>query len=131
MRMRITSIIGRIEKHIKNARELVKRNLREYLIFNSLAMECFQAVNSVIDLGEAIISEKKLGFPSRYREIFEILYEARIIDKATLDAMKRLIFLRNLISHEYYIIKIEELKEMVKLLGYVEKLVKRVKRLKF
>lgn len=130
MNTRIASTIRRIEKHVEKAKELVKKDLREYLVFNSLAMECFQAVNSTIDLGEAIITEKKLGFPSRYREIFEILYREKIIDKKTLNAMKRLIFLRNLISHEYYTIKIEELREMTKLLSYVEKFVSNVKKLK-
>ena len=130
MNTRITSTIRRIEKHVEKAKELVKKDLKEHLVFNSLAMECFQAVNSIIDLGEAIITEKKLGFPSRYREIFEILYREKIIDKGTLNAMKRLIFLRNLISHEYYTIKIEELREMTKLLSYVEKFVINVKKLK-
>jgi len=130
MNIRIASTIKRIEKHVKNARELSKKDLRNYLVFNSLAMECFQAVNSVIDLGEIIISEKELGFPSKYREIFEILYRENIIDRETFDGIKRLIFLRNLIAHEYYTIKIEELKEMVRLLKYVDKFVAKVKKLK-
>ena len=81
-------------------------------------------------MGEIIISEKELGFPSKYREIFEILYRENIIDKETLNGIKRLIFLRNLIAHEYYTIKIEELKEMVRLLKYVDKFVAKVKKLK-
>jgi uncharacterized protein YutE (UPF0331/DUF86 family) len=48
-------------------------------------MECFQAVNSAIELGEYIVSEKELGFPSKYKEIFELLYEAKMISKKTLN----------------------------------------------
>lgn len=130
MNIRAISIIRRIEKHLKNARELSKQDLSKYLIFNSLAMECFQAVNSTVDLGEVIVTEKRLGFPSKYREIFEFLYKAKIIRKETLDGIKRLIFLRNLISHEYYTIKVEELEEMVRLLQYIDKFVTDVKKLK-
>ncbi len=65
-------------------------------------MSCFQAVNTAIELGEYIISEKNLGFPAKYKEIFELLYKSKIINKTTLTCIKRSIFLRNLIAHEYY-----------------------------
>jgi len=76
------------------------------------------------------LSEKKFGFPSKYREIFELLYEAKMISKKTLNDIKRLIFLRNLISHEYYNITKEELKEMASLLNCLDELVKIAKKLK-
>ena len=50
---------------------MVKLNFDDELVFDALAMHCFQAVNAVIELGESIVSERKLGFPSKYREIFE------------------------------------------------------------
>jgi hypothetical protein len=53
-KMRLASIISRIEKHKKAAKNLVKKDVSNYLVFNSLAMECFQAVNSAIELGEFI-----------------------------------------------------------------------------
>lgn len=67
--------ILRFEKHFANAKKLVDKNVSDYFIFiyNTLAMECFQAVNALIEVGEHIVTEKKLGFPSTYREIFEIL----------------------------------------------------------
>ena len=68
------------------------KDVSNYLIFNSLAMECFQAVNSAIELGELIVSEKNLGFPATYREIFELLHNANLISKESLEGIKRLIF---------------------------------------
>jgi uncharacterized protein YutE (UPF0331/DUF86 family) len=91
-------------------------------------MECFQAVNSAIELGELIVSEKNLGFPSRYKEIFELLYNAKMISKKTLESFKRLVFLRNLIAHEYYMITDEELTEMATLLGCLDELVENAKK---
>ncbi len=128
--MRLASIIARLEKHRKKAKELAKKDISNYFIFTSLAMKCFQAVNSAIELGEYIVSVKKLGFPSKYREIFELLYENKLISKKTLNCIKRLIFLRNLIAHEYYQITERELKEMVKLLDCLNELIKVAKSLK-
>jgi uncharacterized protein YutE (UPF0331/DUF86 family) len=121
--MRIASILSRIERHRKKAEELSKMDLSNYLVFNSLAMECFQAVNSAIELAETIVSEKNLGFPSSYKETFEFLYKEKMISKNTFECIKKLIFLRNLIAHEYYTISEEELKEMAKLLSCLDEFI--------
>lgn len=127
--IRLASIISRIERHMEKAEELSKKNLTNEIIFSALAMECFQCVNSAIELGELIVSKKNLGFPSRYVEIFELLLESEIIDEETFNCIRRLIFLRNLISHEYYKIKKSELKEMADLLKCLKKLIKEAKKL--
>ena len=126
--IRLTVIITRIEKHKEKAKELVKQNIDNYLVFNTLAMECFQCVNSAIELGEFVVTNKKLGFPSKYTEIFDILENKRLISKKTLKDMKRLVFLRNLISHEYYEIRQSELTEMAKLLDCIDELIKVAKK---
>lgn len=125
--IRLASIILRIEKHKAKAKELGRSDISNDVVFSALAMECFQAVNSAIDLGELMVSEKNLGFPSRYKEIFELLYDAKMIGSETLEGIKRLVFLRNLISHEYYTISREELKEMVALLDCLDELIKSAK----
>jgi uncharacterized protein YutE (UPF0331/DUF86 family) len=53
-----------------------------------------------------------------------------MISKKNLNCIKRLIFLRNLIAHEYYNITKEELKEMVSLLNCLDVLVRIAKKLK-
>lgn len=125
--MRLASVISRIEKHRRRAVELGGRDLSDEVLFNAVAMECFQAVNSALELGELIVSEKNIGFPSNYREIFELLYKAKIIGGKTLDKIKRLIFLRNLISHEYHSITEDELREMVGLMGSLGELAESAK----
>lgn len=128
--IRLASILARIEKHKRKAKELSKKDISDYLVFNTLAMECFQAVNATIDLGELIVSEKDLGYPSKYRDIFEFLYKDKIISNRALENIKRLIFLRNLISHEYHTITEEELKEMADLLDCLDELMKKAKEMK-
>ncbi len=126
--IRWASLISRIERHEDKAKELMEQNISNYFVFNTIAMECFQAVNSAIELGELIVSEKNLGFPSRYREIFELLYNAKMISKKSLESFKRLVFLRNLIAHEYYMITDEELMEMATLLGCLDELIANAKK---
>ena len=43
-------------------------------------MLVFSLVNSAIDLGNEIISAKKLEMPQSYKEIFEILANNKLID---------------------------------------------------
>lgn len=125
--MKLIENILRFERHLAQAVKLKDKDISDYLIYNTLAMECFQAVNALIEIGEYIVVKNKLGFPSSYREIFEILENSKIIEKEELENLKRLIFLRNLIAHEYQKISSEELLEMVDLLEKVKKFVERVK----
>lgn len=126
--MKLVENILRFEKHFANAKKLVDKNVSDYYVYNTLAMECFQAVNALIEVGEHIVTEKKLGFPSTYREIFEILKNEGIISGEVFNSAKRLIFLRNLIAHEYYRIREEELLEMVELLESANNLIQKVKK---
>ena len=126
--MKLPVIISRIEKHVKRANELMDRDLSDDVIFGALSMECFQAINSAIDLGEYLVSEYNLGIPSTYREIFEILHKNKIISDEILSGMKKLIFYRNLIAHEYYTIEAKDLKEIVSMLNILLDLVESVKR---
>lgn len=125
--MKFFENILRFENHLKKALELVNKDISNYLVYNTLAMECFQTVNALIEIGEYIVTKNKLGFPSSYREVFELLKENKIIDKKELKNIKRLIFLRNLIAHEYTKISEKELKEMVNLLKKIKNFVDRIK----
>ena len=60
--MRLASIIARLEKHRKKAKELAKKDISNYFIFTSLAMECFQAVNSAIELANILFLLKNWDF---------------------------------------------------------------------
>ena len=126
--MRLSIIISRIERHVKRANELVNRDLSDDVVFSALSMECFQAINSAIDLGEHLVSKHNLGIPSTYREVFEILHKNKIINEEILNGMKKLIFYRNLIAHEYYTIEVKDLKEIVDMLNVLLDLVESVKR---
>ncbi|MEO0095498.1 MAG: HepT-like ribonuclease domain-containing protein [candidate division WOR-3 bacterium] len=100
--MKLIENILRFEKHTQGAMNLMKENIADYFIYNTMAMECFQAANALIEIAEYLVSQKKLGMPSSYREIFELLNTGGLIDSQELENFKRIVFLRNLIAHEYY-----------------------------
>ncbi|MCF2138036.1 MAG: DUF86 domain-containing protein [Candidatus Thorarchaeota archaeon] len=78
-------------------------------------------------IGESIITTRKLGFPSTYREIFEILLQEHLMTNEMYNAAKKLVFFRNLIAHEYYKISTDELLEMISLLEIVYDFVRQAK----
>ena len=58
--MKLAENILRFEEHFQNARKLVDRGITDYLVYNTLAMECFQAVNALIEIGEYIVTKKRV-----------------------------------------------------------------------
>ena len=94
--------------------------------FNDLAMECFQAVNFSISLMERTAQEKQLGMATSYGELVELLEKDSFLTSQQGKKLRRLVRLRNLISHEYFNINRQELLEMYKLLGAVRSLFTRI-----
>ena len=63
----------------------------------ALAMECFQAVNSAIELIEFTISEQKIGYPVNYKENFDMLEKVGLIDSTSVKNLYN--WLRHLLLH--------------------------------
>ncbi|MEM7827029.1 MAG: HepT-like ribonuclease domain-containing protein [Candidatus Aenigmatarchaeota archaeon] len=102
---RIAQAIADIEKWFKELKKLdIKRleNLDDSRNFYTASMLIFSIINRTIDIGEELIAIKRLGFPSSYREIFEILEKNRVIDEELMKKLSRLVFYRNLFAHEYF-----------------------------
>ncbi len=121
--MKLAESIARFENHRQAASNLKEKDLSDYFVFTALAMECFQAVNSLIDIGQAVIAARKMTVPDTYRQVFEVLARHGVISSEAADAGRRLVYLRNLIAHEYHLISLEELLEAVELLFEVDDLI--------
>lgn len=126
--MKLLDNILRFENHYKGTSKLKNEDISNYFTYNTMAMECFQAVNALIEIGEYIVTKNKIGFPSTYNQIFELLFKEKVIYSDELKVFKRLVYLRNLISHEYYKISEDELLEMANLLDKVKEFVDRIKK---
>ncbi len=57
--MRLVENIVRTKNHFQNAKSLKDRDLSDYSVYNTLAMECFQAAKVLITL-------RTSGSPSAY-----------------------------------------------------------------
>ncbi|MBW2979077.1 hypothetical protein DRZ77_00075 [Candidatus Woesearchaeota archaeon] len=127
--IRLIELFNRIEEHVSQAKELFSKDYKEdRIIFNALCMECFQAINSAIDLGEEILSIANIGIPITYRDIFNKLCDAGWISKEITKCISTLIYYRNVISHEYHKITFEELKDVVDKLDCLIDFLARIKK---
>lgn len=128
---RIGKMISDIERYFRDLNELnVKsiRDLEDKRNYYTLSMILFSILNRTIDLGEEMVVTNNLGMPSTYREIFSLLMENGFIDKEMEKELSRLVFYRNLISHEYYDFGKEDIFDVYKRIHVVEKFVKVMKR---
>jgi len=101
---RIAKIISDIEKYFGDADKIGVRaiqDLNDPAKYYSLSMLIFSLINRAIDLGDEIVSAKKLGMPEKYRDIFHLLLKNKIIDASMEKTFSGLIHARNLIAHEY------------------------------
>jgi len=102
-KLRISKLVSEIEAYFQDLSQLKpkKEELYDKKMFYSISMILFQLINRAIDLGEEIITERKLGAPEKYKDIFYLLYKGKIIDLGTEKSFLRLVHLRNIIAHQY------------------------------
>jgi uncharacterized protein YutE (UPF0331/DUF86 family) len=126
---KILSDIERYQRDLNKLKIKTPSELRKMEKFYTSSMLIFSLVNSAIDLGNEIISAKKLELPTSYREIFEILEKNKIIDKKTKDALIELVRVRNAIAHRYFLITPTSLFKSLKKIWSTRKFANKVKEL--
>jgi len=127
---RIGNIVADINRYFRDLEKLnitKEEDLKDIKTFYASSMVVFSILNRAIDLGEEIITTFDLGYPTKYREIFDILENAGIISNETAHKMRRLVFYRNVIAHEYYKIGWKELYEVIQKLIVVRDFVEEIK----
>lgn len=94
-----------IRNYLKNIREAYPASqadfLRSYIIQNSVVLDLQRAVQSSIDAGSHIVRLKKLSVPTDFKDIFESLYQNKMITQKTKTQMIRMVGFRNIAVHEY------------------------------
>lgn len=110
----INMYVGKIERM-----QILSMKKLDDLIFDACSMNCFSLLNKLLDLAEEIVKGKDLGTPFKYRDLFEMLASAKIIDGKLAEEIGDMIILRNRFSHRYD--KITE-KELVKFVKDIKKI---------
>ena len=62
--------ILRFERHLRGAVNLKLKDVKDYFIYSTLAMECFQAVNTLVDLAQYAVAKKKTGLSLNLQRAF-------------------------------------------------------------
>ncbi|MEM5832198.1 MAG: DUF86 domain-containing protein [Candidatus Aenigmatarchaeota archaeon] len=99
--------------------------------YQNMIMHCMlKAIQASIDIGNNIIQIKKFREPSSYKEIFDILWENKIIGKELKEELKKLASFRNVLVHLYTEIDLEIVYNVFKEKRvYLEEFAKAVKEL--
>lgn len=135
-RGKVNRILEDVERYLKDLESLLPVTLekleedieRRY----SIAFLLEQIVNECINLGNHIISEKDLGMPTTFKEIFDKLAKSSLISEGVAENMKKLIEIRNIIAHRYGKFSNEDLLEALEkrksIENFIEELVKNIRK---
>jgi len=119
MNVEYESKITILLEHINNFRTAKNNSNSEIEKRYGLPMILFQIINYTIDLSDILISIKRLGFPTKYSDNFEILFNYKIISKDLKEDLQKLCEYRNMIAHEYHRLNKEEYDEIAELIPSV------------
>lgn len=123
---RINLIIDDVNIYIRKIEDmrLLSMDKIDDLHFDACSMNCFSLLNKLIDLSEEIIRGRGMGTPFKYRDLFDMLASAKIIDERLARDIGNMIILRNRFSHRYNVITEKELLNFVRKIGKVKMFVK-------
>ena len=68
---------------------------------DAAVMNIQRACEAALDMGHHVIRRDRLGVPQSARDVFEILAQAKLIDQALADSLKRMVGFRNIAVHDY------------------------------
>ena len=126
---RISIIIDDINMYLRKIKEMPvksENDLKDDLKFYATSMLIFSVLNRIIDLGDEIVKENKLGYPLEIKEIFVLLSEKSIISRKLETKMRDLVIARNKLSHRYGLIKTKDVFNLISDMKYAEEFVKEI-----
>ncbi len=124
--MRKAKLVSEIFRYLEELEEVLPDEdqfFKDKLCQYGLSMLMLNIINGCIDLGTEVINTKQLGYPEKYKDVFNILETKKMISSALAKRMRNLVSLRNLLAHEYGEIDLGLLYESAKELSFVEEYV--------
>ncbi|HSH34770.1 type VII toxin-antitoxin system HepT family RNase toxin [Schnuerera sp.] len=101
----VLSRISKLDEYIEFLYEMGKYPKEEYLfdpmIYGSTERFLHLSIECVIDIANHIISDMGYRKPSSNKEIFEILFENKIIDNNLKENLSNMAGFRNILVHDY------------------------------
>ncbi|MBS3168851.1 DUF86 domain-containing protein [Candidatus Woesearchaeota archaeon] len=128
--MKKTKLFTDIQKYLDDLEELLPATEDDFLNDKKaqygIPMLLLNIINACIDLANEVITIQQLGYPTSYRESFQLLERRKIISKELSQKMQSFVGLRNLLAHEYGDINFEILYEQAQDLQVIEQFKKKM-----
>ena len=127
---KVLSIISDIEKFKEEIKTFGVKNVKDLespIKLRASSMNIFGILNRLIDLGTELLSENKVGTPSRYEEIMPLLTKAGITNKETAEKIGSLIKKRNYFAHFYQDVSEKEVFNVLQNLDVIEPFIRTIK----
>lgn len=87
--------------------------IEDYKNYNTVLRLLQISIEAMIDIGHHIISQKSMGLPKDYVDIFSILKKNNIIDQLEYEKFSNMAKFRNRIVHIYWDVNLEEIYEII------------------
>ncbi|QCX34347.1 DUF86 domain-containing protein [Caloramator sp. E03] len=101
--------ISKLNEYLDFLKEIQKYSIEEYLnspmIYGSAERFLHLSIECIIDISSHIIADMRFRKPASNREIFEILYENKIINDSLKEKLSNMAGLRNILVHDYILNK--------------------------
>lgn len=114
----IVNKIQSIQRCVERAREEYYKNPAgfdtDYTMQDAAVLNILRACEQAIDLANHIIKSHKMGIPNSSTESFDLLNKKHIIDRTLSEKLKKMVQFRNIIIHQYKIMDIEIVKNVIK-----------------
>ena len=96
---------SRIRRYVADLRDIsaisdaafLENRERQYAVLHALQL----AIEAAVEIATHICAADNLGMPSSYAEAFDLLENARVVDRALADDLRRMARFRNRIVHFY------------------------------
>ena len=96
---------SRIRRYVADLRDMsaisdaafLENRERQYAVLHALQL----AIKAAVEIATHICAADNLGMPSSYAEAFDLLENARVVDRALADDLRRMARFRNRIVHFY------------------------------
>jgi len=123
--------IGEYFIRLDNMKIKTEKDLDD-LKFDASSMVLFSLINKTIELAEEVVKSENLGMPLKYRDLFEMLRNKKVISKEMEESLSNLVILRNVLAHRYekidkrrIILAIKKSQEIKKFIEIIKKYYKK------
>lgn len=103
-----------VSRCIKGIEQEKQYNLFEDIVHqDALLLNLQRACQTTIDMAMHVVKTKQLGIPNTTTDVFEILYDQKVISLKLYESMRSMVGFRNIMVHDYTELDLNIVKSIV------------------